>query len=134
MRMEVLGVVALGLLATACSSGDDHRAATSDLSGVGTLADTNLGPMEESGNVRRAQSELKREGLYAGKVDGIAGPETTQGVIAFQQQEGLQQTARLDRATQDRMALRALRMDGRPSETAQSSTASERSGSSMPQN
>jgi peptidoglycan hydrolase-like protein with peptidoglycan-binding domain len=134
MRMEVLGVVALGLLATACSSGDDQRAATSDLGGVGSLTATNLGPMEESGNVRRAQSELKREGLYASKVDGIAGPETTQGIIAFRQREGLQQTARLDRATRDRIALRALRMDGRPSETAQSGTATERSGSSMPQN
>jgi hypothetical protein len=52
----------------------------------------------------------------------------------FQQREGLRQTARLDRATRDRMNLRALLMDGWSSEPAQSDTATERSGSSTPPN
>jgi peptidoglycan hydrolase-like protein with peptidoglycan-binding domain len=132
--MEVLGVVVLGLLMTACGSGADQRPATSGPRGVGALAETDLGPIEGSGPVRQAQSELKREGFYDGKVDGIAGPETKQGIAAFQQREGLQQTARLDRATADRMNLRALRMDGWTSEMGQSNPATERSGSSMPPN
>jgi peptidoglycan hydrolase-like protein with peptidoglycan-binding domain len=121
MRMEVLGVVALGLLTTACGSGDNQRAARSDLGGVGGLAEADTGPVEGSGSVRQAQSELKREGLYRGKVDGVVGPETTQGIAAFQQREALRQSTRLDRATRDRLNLRALRMDRWSRETAQSS-------------
>ena len=122
MRMEVLGIVVLGALVTTCGGG------------VGALAETDLRLTEGSGPVRQAQSELKREGLYDGKLDGIAGPETREGIAAFQQREGLQQTARLDRATRDRMNLRALLMDGWSSEAAQSNTATERSGSSTPPN
>ena len=120
--MKVLGLVALGILATACGSSDDRRATRSDLGGGDVaLAEADFGPIEGSGPVRQAQSELKREGLYRGKVDGVVGPETTQGITAFQQREGLQQSARLDRATRDRLNLRALRMDRWSSETAQSS-------------
>jgi peptidoglycan hydrolase-like protein with peptidoglycan-binding domain len=117
--MEVLGVVALGLLTTACGSSDNQRAARSDLGGVGGLAEADFGPIEGSGSVRQAQSELKREGLYRGKVDGVVGPETTRGITAFQQREALRQSARLDRATRDRLNLRALRMDRWSRETAQ---------------
>ena len=129
MRMEVLGVVALCLLTTACGSGENQRVATSGVGGVGAL--TEVAPIKGSGPVRQAQSELEREGLYDGTVDGIVGPETIQGITAFQQREGLQQTAYLDRATRDRMNLRALRMDGWSGETAQSGVP-EASGSSMP--
>jgi peptidoglycan hydrolase-like protein with peptidoglycan-binding domain len=120
MRMEVLGVVALGLLTTACGSSDDQRVARRDLGGgIGGLAETDLGPIDRRGAVRQAQSELKREGLYRGTVDGVVGPETTRGITAFQQREALQQSARLDRATRDRLNLRALRMDRWSRETAQ---------------
>jgi peptidoglycan hydrolase-like protein with peptidoglycan-binding domain len=108
MRTEVVGAVALGLLATACSS-----------SGVYARAEADLAPAEGSSPVRQAQSELQREGLYDGKVDGIAGPETRQGISAFQRREGLPQTDRLDQTTVDRMNLRALRMDDWKDETAQ---------------
>jgi peptidoglycan hydrolase-like protein with peptidoglycan-binding domain len=123
MRMEVLGVVALGVLMTAYGSSDAQCAATDGPGGIGAgaRAEADLGSIEESGPVRQAQSELEREGLYEGKMDGIVGAETTQGIAAFQQREGLQQTARLDRATRDRINLRALRMDRWSSETVQSS-------------
>ena len=117
--MEVLGVVALGLLTTACGSSDDQRVAMSDFGGVGGRAEADVGPIEGRGSVRQAQSELKREGLYRGKVDGVVGLETTQGITAFQQREALRQSARLDRATRDRLNLRALRMDRWSRETAQ---------------
>lgn len=55
-------------------------------------------------HVKQAQTELQREGLYKGKIDGIVGPKTKQALTAFQQREGLQQTARLDRDTQQRLA------------------------------
>lgn len=54
--------------------------------------------------VEQAQTELQREGLYDGKIDGILGPKTKQALTAFQQREGLQQTARLDRDTRQRLA------------------------------
>jgi peptidoglycan hydrolase-like protein with peptidoglycan-binding domain len=136
MRTEVLGVVALGLFTAACGGNGDQRAATGGAAGVGAgtsaLAESDLGAVEGSGAVRRAQSELKREGLYEGRVDGIAGPKTMEGISAFQQRERLPQTARLDRATRDRMIVRALRMDGMPSARARSDAATEGSGSSMP--
>ena len=129
MRTEVLGVVALVLFTAACGSNGDQRAATGGLAGVGAgtsaLAESDLGAVEGSGPVRRAQSELKREGLYEGRVDGIAGPKTMEGISAFQQRERLPQTARLGRATRDRMIVRALRIDG-------DNAATEGSGSSMP--
>jgi peptidoglycan hydrolase-like protein with peptidoglycan-binding domain len=55
----------------------------SALQRVGSLAETDHRPIEGRGPVRQAQSELKREGLYDGKVDGIARPETKQGIAAF---------------------------------------------------
>ncbi|MGO8921270.1 MAG: peptidoglycan-binding domain-containing protein [Stellaceae bacterium] len=122
-----MGVVALGLLTAACGSSGDQRAASD---GLGPVAGS-----EPSGSsavlVRQAQSELKRESLYEGSVDGIAGPKTKQGITAFQQREGLQQTARLDGATRDRMILNAMRMDGAWSETVQNNAAAG-SGSTMP--
>jgi peptidoglycan hydrolase-like protein with peptidoglycan-binding domain len=134
--MEVFGVVALGLFTAACGSNGDQRAATGGPAGLGAgtsaLAESDLGAVEGSGPVRRAQSELKREGLYEGRVDGIAGPKTVQGISAFQQRERLPQTARLDRATLDRMTVKALRMDGAPSARARRNAVTEGSGSSTP--
>jgi peptidoglycan hydrolase-like protein with peptidoglycan-binding domain len=135
MRTEVLGVVALGLFTAACGSNSDQRAARGPAgvgAGTSALAESDLGAVEGSGPVRRAQSELKREGLYEGRVDGIAGPKTMEGISAFQQRERLPQTARLDRATRDRMIVKALRMDGAPSARARSDAATEGSGSSIP--
>jgi peptidoglycan hydrolase-like protein with peptidoglycan-binding domain len=55
--------------------------------------------------VRQAQQKLADEGLYQGPVDGLMGPQTKAALTAYQQKNGLQQTARLDRATRDRLAL-----------------------------
>jgi peptidoglycan hydrolase-like protein with peptidoglycan-binding domain len=149
MRMEIVSVVALSLLTAACGSGGDRGTVTGGLTGAGALvsedagksvaADAGLGAAEGSGPshssahfVRRAQSELKREGLYESKVDGIDGPQTRQGIAAFQQAEGLQQTARLDRATRDRMTVKALRMDGAFFARAKTDAAIAGSGSSRP--
>ena len=99
MRTEVFGVIALGLLTAACSGADNRISVGGE--GRNALNEATSGQAQAEGPlpssehvVRQAQSELKREGLYRGKVDGIAGPETKQAITAFRQREGLQQTAR----------------------------------------
>jgi len=139
MRMKVLGVVTLTLLSAACGSSREERIAAGgpDLgtalpkaSGSDGLADANDQLIDPVIRIRMAQSELKREGLYGGAVDGIAGPATSQGIAKFQQHERLQQTARLDRETRDRMILNAMRMNGVSSARSQSDSDTAGSGSS----
>jgi peptidoglycan hydrolase-like protein with peptidoglycan-binding domain len=77
--------------------------------GADTVAENALHKKQAAGSshmqqVKQAQTELQREGLYDGKIDGIVGPKTKQALTAFQQREGLQQTARLDRDTRQRLA------------------------------
>jgi len=68
------------------------------------LDNAGLGPnASAAARVEEAQRELEREGLYHGKIDGIAGPDTRQAITAFQEREGLRQTARLDGETMDRL-------------------------------
>jgi peptidoglycan hydrolase-like protein with peptidoglycan-binding domain len=137
MRTEVFGVIALGLLVAACSSAGQRTLIGGE--GSNALNEANSGQAQAGGPlrssehvVRQAQSELKREGLYRGKVDGIAGPETKQAITAFRQREGLQQTARLDQMTVERIYLNGLRMVGASSKTEASNAATEGSGTSAP--
>ena len=73
------------------------------LNGAGLGPDSSSSQQASSPRVEAAQRELQREGLYRGKIDGIAGHETRDAITAFQQREGLPQTARLDNATMDRL-------------------------------
>jgi len=133
MRIGTVGALALGLLMAACGSSGDQRASTSALNEADPGLVAGSWPSLSSEHVvRRAQSELKREGLYEGRVDGIAGTQTKQAIAAFQQREGLQQNARVDRVTLQRMTLNALRIDGALNAKAQSIAAPDGSGSSMP--
>jgi hypothetical protein len=50
-------------------------------------------------DVRHVQAKLRSEGLYRGRIDGLMGPETHQALRGYQQRNGLQTTARLDRDT-----------------------------------
>jgi len=102
MQRSVYGILALGLLAAVSPT-------------KAGLAQTRPAALA----MRQAQSELKREGLYDGAIDGIAGPKTKRGIITFQQREGLQRTARLDDATRVRMVHNATRMDSAWSEPQQ---------------
>jgi hypothetical protein len=56
-----------------------------------------------SSRVREAQRALQRRGLYEGKIDGLNGPQTRAAVAAFQKQNGLKETARLDRVTMNKL-------------------------------
>lgn len=49
--------------------------------------------------IRRVQADLKREGLYKGRVDGKWGPQSQSAVTQFQQNRGLQATGNLDEPT-----------------------------------
>ena len=55
--------------------------------------------------VKQTQQKLADEGVYHGKIDGLMGPQTKEALTAYQQKNGLKQTARLDQATRDRLAL-----------------------------
>lgn len=49
--------------------------------------------------IKAAQAQLKQEGLYNGRIDGIVGPKTKQALRTFQQQNKLPQTASLNPET-----------------------------------
>jgi peptidoglycan hydrolase-like protein with peptidoglycan-binding domain len=48
-------------------------------------------------DIRWAQLELRNRGLYKGSLDGVLGPETKQALRRFQRNNGLSQTAAVDR-------------------------------------
>jgi peptidoglycan hydrolase-like protein with peptidoglycan-binding domain len=53
--------------------------------------------------IKQVQQQLRSEGLYNGRIDGRVGPEMRRAVAKFQRQNGLRQTARLDRNTLQRL-------------------------------
>jgi peptidoglycan hydrolase-like protein with peptidoglycan-binding domain len=133
MRIEMAGVLALSLLMATGGSSEDPRSGKSALDEADPgLVEGEWPSLTSEQLVRRVQSELKREGLYKGRVDGIAGIQTKQAIKVFQQREGLQQNGRGDRATLRRMTLNALRMDGAVNAEAPSIVTPEGSGSSNP--
>ena len=52
-------------------------------------------------DVRWVQVELRMRGFYNGSLDGVAGPETKQALLRFQQSNSLERTAKLDQETAD---------------------------------
>ncbi len=54
--------------------------------------------------MRQAQQRLNQLGYNVGTPDGAAGPRTAAGLRAFQQDNGLAVTGRLDAATMDVLA------------------------------
>jgi peptidoglycan hydrolase-like protein with peptidoglycan-binding domain len=54
-------------------------------------------------NIKTAQQQLKADGLYQGKVDGLFGPRTRRAVARFQERNRLRRTATLDRQTLGRL-------------------------------
>jgi peptidoglycan hydrolase-like protein with peptidoglycan-binding domain len=68
-------------------------------------------PMERSATahrrsrneIKQAQEQLKSDGLYRGRIDGIIGRKTRAALARFQQRNGLRRTARLDQSTFTRL-------------------------------
>jgi Putative peptidoglycan binding domain len=44
------------------------------------------------------QAELRRQGYYRGRIDGVIGPSTREAIRSFQEDRGLPSTGRIDRA------------------------------------
>ncbi len=53
--------------------------------------------------IRQAQQQLRRDHLYRGRIDGIAGSETRQALQRYQRKNGLPVTAQLDQDTMSRL-------------------------------
>jgi peptidoglycan hydrolase-like protein with peptidoglycan-binding domain len=62
--------------------------------------------------VRHLQQQLKDDGFYTGKVDGLYGPKTQAAIKQFQRKHNLAVTGRLDRETRDKMGITS-RMEAR---------------------
>ena len=55
-------------------------------------------------DVRNAQRQLRAQGYYHGRIDGLYGPQTRRAVIAYQRHNDLQRTATLDADTMARLS------------------------------
>jgi hypothetical protein len=55
--------------------------------------------------VENVQSQLQREGYYAGPIDGVLGPMTRQAIAAFQADHGLAVTSTVDEPTVESLGL-----------------------------
>jgi hypothetical protein len=71
--------------------------------GSNTASGSSARQIASASDVKWAQAELQREGLYRGPIDGIIGRDTRDALTAYQQREGLQQTATLDQTTIDHL-------------------------------
>jgi len=71
------------------------------MSGAPAASQTIMNPSRDE--VREAQQQLRNQGLYHARIDGILGPETKQALGLFQKNNGLSQTATLDQPTMDKL-------------------------------
>ena len=55
--------------------------------------------------VADAQSILQEQGYYRGEVDGLVGPLTQEALVAYQRDQGLEQTAAIDEPTLNALGL-----------------------------
>lgn len=57
--------------------------------------------------VRQAQEQLKKEGDYTGKVDGIYGPQTRAAVEKYQKSQNLPASGKLDSQTSAKLGIQS---------------------------
>ena len=96
LKAAIALVMGAGLAASAQAHGTMHKAAAM----TQRHAQTDLSRQK----IKTAQQELKADGLYKGKVDGLFGPRTRKAVARFQQRNNLRRTATLNRRTLDRLS------------------------------
>jgi peptidoglycan hydrolase-like protein with peptidoglycan-binding domain len=96
-----LGGAAVGHAAhtanTTPSAGSNMPASTQDSQHIQTPGNLS------KDDIRQAQLELRNMGLYKGSLDGVVGAETRHAIEQFQKNNGLSQTATLDKQTMDRL-------------------------------
>lgn len=86
---RALGVISGGGFSTGSDPNEDF----------GYGYDRNAGEYTANDIVRRAQTELRRERLYFGRITGRLDAETRDAIQRFQEERGLPTTGRLDRET-----------------------------------
>jgi peptidoglycan hydrolase-like protein with peptidoglycan-binding domain len=93
---RLIPIVTIGLLAGCTGNSAATQAAGSSYTQPQPSAYTQPQP---SAAVRDAQQRLSAQGLYAGPVDGVWGPDTQAAVERFQRNRGLQVTGDLNQVT-----------------------------------
>lgn len=104
---------------------------TSDTQGMGMESHGAKSAATSQSEVKQAQEQLKSEGLYHGKVDGIMGPETKQAVSQYQKKNGLHETATLDQQTLSHLLGQTSGSGSSTSPSSHKTPSSGESGSSM---
>jgi peptidoglycan hydrolase-like protein with peptidoglycan-binding domain len=74
------------------------------MAGFATLAQAHGYSRSE---VRAAQQQLKNDGYYSGRIDGIDGPMTMAAIRSYQSANNLTVNGRLDSQTRDRLGISA---------------------------
>jgi peptidoglycan hydrolase-like protein with peptidoglycan-binding domain len=103
--LATASVLALGLAGAgagfAAGTGSPHAAGSNTPAATGSSTHAAVNPTQYE--IRQAQEQLRKQGLYNGAIDGILGPETQHALDRFQQKNGLSQTATLDQPTMDKL-------------------------------
>lgn len=108
LKAAIALVMGVGLAASAQAHGTFmHRTSAmhgaSDMHRASAMSQrpTRMGLLRQ--RIKTAQRQLKADGLYKGKIDGKFSPATRMAVARFQQRNGLQRTATLNRETFNRL-------------------------------
>jgi peptidoglycan hydrolase-like protein with peptidoglycan-binding domain len=131
-----IGALAGGPVGALIGAGVGAGAGTATPESADTMAMKALGKEGTSrAAVKDAQQKLADVGFYHGKIDGLMGPQTKEALSAYQQQNGLKQTARLDKATRDHLAQvqqgSSTTAGARPAETTGSGSSTPPPGSTV---
>jgi hypothetical protein len=64
-----------------------------------------LASARDRGDIKKVQESLRDKGYYHGKVDGIPGPQTREGIRQYQKSENLPVTGRLNAETAGKLGV-----------------------------
>ncbi len=98
LALAMAGEIVGGALDNIAGAGNAASAANMPVADGGSR-DALTGDPLRTNDVRWAQLELRRRGLYQGSLDGVVGPQTQRGLSQFQKIAGLGPTASLDAQT-----------------------------------
>jgi len=96
------GTAGIGFAQTGNSQANNYGAnapATNAGQNNSYAAGTGIRYNHSAATVRSAQEQLKNDGFYTGKIDGMDGPMTRSAIRQFQQSKNLAVNGRLDKQT-----------------------------------
>lgn len=91
------GTASFAIAQTSNSNAQNTNA--QDNTQAASIQTSNNSASSNSSMVRNAQQQLKNDGYYTGKIDGIDGPMTRQAIKKYQQSQNLTVNGRLDQQT-----------------------------------